>query len=104
MSRYTAVTPQDLKIMLATIGVDSIEALFDGIPAGVRLKGDIELPRGEPEQAVFAELRRLAARNVCTEDEVTFLGAGIWRSKISSTEPTPMASSIARRSSEVTAV
>jgi len=78
VSGYTAVTAHDLKLMLAAIGVDSIEQLFDGIPAGVRLQGDIDLPPGEPEQAVYAELRRLAARNVSAEDEITFLGAGMY--------------------------
>jgi glycine dehydrogenase subunit 1 len=78
VSGYTAVTPHDLELMLAAIGVDSIEALFDGIPAGVRLDSDIELPAGEPEQAVYAELRRLAERNVSTEDEICFLGAGMY--------------------------
>ncbi|MGI8731221.1 MAG: aminomethyl-transferring glycine dehydrogenase subunit GcvPA [Solirubrobacteraceae bacterium] len=78
MSRYTAVTAQDLEQMLAAIGVESIEQLFDGIPAGVRLDGPIDLPPGEPEQAVHAELRRLAARNVSTDDELCFLGAGMY--------------------------
>jgi glycine dehydrogenase subunit 1 len=78
VSRYTAVTEHDLEVMLAAIGVDSIEALFDAIPAGVRLEGEIALPAGQPEQAVYAELRRLAERNVCTDDELCFLGAGMY--------------------------
>ena len=37
MSRYTAVTDADREAMLATIGVSSLEELFDGqIPDGVR--------------------------------------------------------------------
>ena len=64
VSRYTGVTEQDLELMLEAIGVDSVEQLFDAIPAGVRLKQPIDLPPGEPEQAVYAELRRLAERNV----------------------------------------
>ena len=65
--------------MLAAIGVESIEQLFDGIPAALRLAGgEIDLPAGEPEQAVYAELRRLAARNASTEDELCFLGAGMY--------------------------
>src|ERR1044072_5283768 len=64
--------------MLGVIGVDPIEQLFDGIPAGLRLDGEIDLPPGEPEQAVYAELRRLPARNVCAEDELCFLGAGMY--------------------------
>src|SRR4051794_13138999 len=78
MSGYTSVTPEDLEHMLAAIGVGSIEELFDAIPAGVRLDRPIDLPPGETEQAVYAELRRLAARNVSAEDEITFLGAGMY--------------------------
>ncbi|HEX4363688.1 MAG TPA: aminomethyl-transferring glycine dehydrogenase subunit GcvPA [Solirubrobacteraceae bacterium] len=78
MAGYTSVTAEDLEHMLEVIGVDSIEQLFDGIPAGVRLGREIDLPPGEPEQSVYAELRRLAARNVSAEDEVTFLGAGMY--------------------------
>ena len=78
MSGYTSLTPADLEHMLGVIGVDAIEQLFDGIPAGLRLDGEIDLPPGEPEQAVYAELRRLAARNVCAEDELCFLGAGMY--------------------------
>jgi glycine dehydrogenase subunit 1 len=78
MAGYTAVTAEDLAIMLDAIGVGSIEELFDAIPAGVRLGRPIDLPPGEPEQAVYAELRRLAERNVSAEDEITFLGAGMY--------------------------
>jgi glycine dehydrogenase subunit 1 len=78
MAGYTAVTADDLAIMLDAIGVSSIEELFDAIPAGVRLGRPIDLPPGEPEQAVYAELRRLAERNVSAEDEITFLGAGMY--------------------------
>ncbi|MFP5364106.1 MAG: aminomethyl-transferring glycine dehydrogenase subunit GcvPA [Thermoleophilia bacterium] len=78
MAGYTAVTADDLAIMLDAIGVSTIEELFDGIPAGVRLGRPIDLPAGEPEQAVYAELRRLAERNVSADDEITFLGAGMY--------------------------
>ena len=78
MAGYTALTAEDLAIMLEAIGVESIEQLFDAIPAGVRLDRPIDLPPGEPEQAVYAELRRLAERNVSADDEITFLGAGMY--------------------------
>jgi glycine dehydrogenase subunit 1 len=79
MSRYTAVTPEDLREMLATIGVGSIDELFDRqIPAAVRLGRPLDLPAGLPEQAVYEHLRDLAARNTSTEDEITFLGAGMY--------------------------
>jgi glycine cleavage system pyridoxal-binding protein P len=79
LSRYTAVTPQDLEEMLATIGVGSIDELFAAlVPEGVRLDRALDLPEGLPEQDVYDHLRELAARNVSAEDEVTFLGAGMY--------------------------
>ncbi|HEX6667009.1 MAG TPA: aminomethyl-transferring glycine dehydrogenase subunit GcvPA [Solirubrobacterales bacterium] len=83
MSRYTAVSPEDRKEMLAAIGVESVDELFDRlIPAPVRLGRDLELPEGMGEQDVYAHLRDLAAANVSTEDEVSFLGAGMYDSYV----------------------
>jgi glycine dehydrogenase subunit 1 len=79
MTQYTSVTDADLREMLATIGVGSIDELFDRqIPAGVRLDRALDLPSGLPEQEVYALLRDLAAKNTSTEDEITFLGAGMY--------------------------
>jgi glycine cleavage system P protein (glycine dehydrogenase) subunit 1 len=79
LSRYTATTEQDLERMLATIGVASVEELFDRqIPAGLRLRRALDLPDGLGEQDVYAHLRELAARNVSVEDEISFLGAGMY--------------------------
>jgi glycine dehydrogenase subunit 1 len=78
MSRYTSATDADRREMLDRIGVGSIDDLFADLPAGVRLKGGLDLEPGKPEQEVFARLRDLAARNVSTEDELSFLGAGMY--------------------------
>ena len=79
MSRYTSTTPEDRRAMLAAIGVDSVEELFDRqVPPGVRLGRPLELAEGMAEQDVYEHLRELAARNVSTEDELTFLGAGMY--------------------------
>jgi glycine dehydrogenase subunit 1 len=79
MSRYTAVTEQDLAEMLATIGVGSLDELFaELVPEGVRLDRGLDLPDGMTEQDVYEHLRELAARNVSAEDEITFLGAGMY--------------------------
>ena len=78
MSRYTSVTEEDLDEMLATIGVASTEELFADVPAELRLTQSLGLDEGLSEQEVYTELRELAARNVSTEDEVTFLGAGMY--------------------------
>src|SRR5215218_4830970 len=78
MSRYTSATDDDRRAMLAAIGAASIDELFADVPAGVRLDRPIDLPPGRPEQEVYAYLRDLAARNTSTEDEVSFLGAGMY--------------------------
>jgi glycine dehydrogenase subunit 1 len=79
LSRYTAITNEDLAAMLAAIGVGSLQEIFDRqIPVGVRLGRALDLPDGMPEQDVYEHLRELAARNVSSEDELSFLGAGMY--------------------------
>jgi glycine dehydrogenase subunit 1 len=79
LSKYTAVTSEDLRTMLDAIGVGSIEEIFERqVPAGVRLGRALDLPAGMAEQDVYAHLRDLAARNVSTEDELSFQGAGMY--------------------------
>jgi glycine dehydrogenase subunit 1 len=78
MSRYTSATDADRAEMLAAIGVDSIAELFADVPADLRLAGGLDLDPGLSEPEVYAELRALAQRNVSTEDEVSFLGAGMY--------------------------
>ncbi len=79
MSRYTAATDADREAMLAAIGVGSLQELFDRqIPEPVRLRRALDLPAGMGEQDVYAHLRELAARNVSTEEELSFLGAGMY--------------------------
>ena len=78
VSRYTSLTDDDLRVMLAEIGVSSIDELFATLPEGVRLDRALDLPTGLPEQDVLAHLSALAARNVSADDEITFLGAGMY--------------------------
>src|SRR3954454_14972316 len=78
MSRYTSATDADRREMLDAIGVESIDELFSAVPEGIRLGRPLDLPPGKPEQEVYGRLRDLAARNVSTEDEISFLGAGMY--------------------------
>jgi glycine dehydrogenase subunit 1 len=65
--------------MLAEIGVGSLQEIFDRqVPEAVRLDRPLALPDGLPEQDVYEHLRSLAARNTSTEDEISFLGAGMY--------------------------
>jgi glycine dehydrogenase subunit 1 len=78
LSRYTSATEADVREMLAEIGVGSVDELFADIPASLRLDRPLALDDGKAEQEVYDELRALAARNTSTEDEVSFLGAGMY--------------------------
>jgi glycine dehydrogenase subunit 1 len=79
LSRYTSITEADRAAMLEAIGVGSVQELFERqIPAGVRLERALALPEGRSEQEVYAHLRELAARNTSAEDELCFLGAGMY--------------------------
>ena len=78
MTRYTAATDDDRREMLARIGVDHIDDLFRDVPPGVRLDRPLDLPAGLSEQEVYERLRELAAANVSADDEISFLGAGMY--------------------------
>jgi glycine dehydrogenase subunit 1 len=79
LSRYTATTPADLDAMLAAIGVGSVREIFDRqIPEAVRMHRPLALPAGLPEQDVYAHLRALGALNTSADDELSFLGAGMY--------------------------
>src|SRR5438128_7667169 len=64
--------------MLAKIGAGTLDELFDAIPKGLRLGRPLDLPDGMAEQDVFDHLSKLAARNRHADEEVTFLGAGMY--------------------------
>jgi glycine dehydrogenase subunit 1 len=78
VTRYTSATPEDRAEMLAAIGVSSIDELFEQIPAPLRLGRPLELPEGMSEAEVFERLSALAARNADAEEQVCFLGAGMY--------------------------
>src|SRR4051794_28687347 len=64
--------------MLAAIGVGSIDELFAEVPEGVRLSRPLNLAPGLSEQEVFGRLAALAARNVSADDELSFVGGGMY--------------------------
>jgi glycine dehydrogenase subunit 1 len=73
-----SLTNQDREEMLAAIGVESIEELFRDIPEDVRFRGDLALEPALSEPELVAHLEQLAARNVHTGAELSFLGAGVY--------------------------
>jgi glycine dehydrogenase subunit 1 len=72
---YGPHTADDRGRMLAALGIDSVDALFEDIPAGVRASR-LELPAAMPEQELAGRLQELAAGN--RTDLASFLGAGVY--------------------------
>jgi glycine dehydrogenase subunit 1 len=79
VTRYTTATDADREAMLAAVGVGSIdELLAEQIPQALLMDRPLDIPDGLSEQEVYTDLAALAARNTSAEDEVTFLGAGMY--------------------------
>ncbi|KIL48505.1 glycine dehydrogenase subunit 1 [Jeotgalibacillus alimentarius] len=78
MHRYLPMTEQDQKEMLKTIGVSSVEELFEDIPEKVRFKGELNIKPAKTESALMKELAQLAGKNADTQKNTSFLGAGVY--------------------------
>ncbi len=75
---YLPHTPSDVADMLKTVGVPSIDRLFDCIPAPVRLNRSLEIPGALPESELCRHLSEVAARNRPATELKSFLGAGAY--------------------------
>jgi glycine dehydrogenase len=66
----------EIDIMLATVGVTSLDDLIDrAVPRAIRTQGPLDLPEALSERNALSELRRMAGRNrVCT----TMIGMGYY--------------------------
>jgi len=78
VTRFLSLTEADREEMLDTIGVSSIDDLFEQIPRAVRFDRELALERALSEPELVAHLEELAGRNVHTGTELSFLGAGIY--------------------------
>lgn len=72
--------PEVKAAMLREVGVESVDALFDAIPAGLRLEQPLNLP--PPFLAEYALVRHVEGilnKNVTAMEYVSFLGAGCYQ-------------------------
>ncbi|MBE0597026.1 MAG: aminomethyl-transferring glycine dehydrogenase subunit GcvPA [Desulfuromonadales bacterium] len=76
--RYIPHTDEDVRQMLAAIGVDSVERLFEEIPEAVRLRRPLALPGPLAETELLREFSRQAALNATAATHVSFLGGGAY--------------------------
>lgn len=76
--RYIPNAGEDIREMLDVVGVDSIDRLFDTIPAEVKLDRLLDLPGPWSEIETRRWFHGLAARNVTAVDHASFLGGGAY--------------------------
>jgi len=75
---YLFSTPDQERDMLRTIGVKSIDELFEQVPADLRLKRPLALPAPLSEMDLEREVRLLAGRNCGAGGRTSFLGGGVY--------------------------
>jgi glycine dehydrogenase subunit 1 len=76
---YIPHTEQDRREMLKTIGVGSIEELFQDIPDALKLRRELNVPEALDEHRLLGRLFELSRKNKnSVTDLVCFLGAGIY--------------------------
>ena len=76
LGRHIGPNETELAEMLATLGVESLDALIDAtVPAGIRLQDELRLPEPCTETGALAELRGLAEQNKLFK---SFIGTGYY--------------------------
>lgn len=78
MHPYLPNGEREIEVMLKTIGVDSIEALFEDIPKEVRLGRKLNLGDSMSEIELRSHMKNLGGKNKSTEELTCFLGAGAY--------------------------
>jgi glycine dehydrogenase len=64
LHRHIGPTPQDVALMLRTIGVSSVDELIDQtIPSAIRLRQPLKLPAPRGEHELLQDLRAIANKN-----------------------------------------
>lgn len=73
--KYFPHTDEDLKEMLAKVGVDSLEGLYAEVPESILFKGDYDLPEGKSEMEIRRFFDALGNEN---KQLTCFAGAGTY--------------------------
>lgn len=80
---YIPHSPKERDAMLETIGIKTLDELFESVPIKHRFP-NLNLPPAITEMEAAAELGELAAANESTRELVSFLGAGMYNHYIPS--------------------
>jgi glycine dehydrogenase subunit 1 len=76
--RFAPHTDDDVREMLGTLGLSSLDQLFDQIPPAVRLGRELDIPEGPSEMELVADLRALASKDRHADELVCFAGGGAY--------------------------
>ena len=74
--RYIPSSQEDVRKMLADIGIASLEDLFTSIPSEFQFHGDFSFPKALSEQELHQHLWDLSSRNKNMSESKSFLGGG----------------------------
>jgi glycine dehydrogenase subunit 1 len=81
---YIPISPKERDAMLETIGIESLDDLFEDVPEDYRFP-ELDLPPALTEMEAMAELSRIAQSNENVRGElISFLGAGMYNHYIPS--------------------
>ncbi|THB79695.1 MAG: aminomethyl-transferring glycine dehydrogenase subunit GcvPA [Desulfobacteraceae bacterium] len=74
--RYLPHTKEDIDSMLKKTGCESIDELFDSIPAKLKTSEGLDLPASLTEWELNAHMEDLASQNIACKNYQCFMGAG----------------------------
>lgn len=76
--RYIPTTDEDLRDMLKTSGMESVEEIFKSIPDVLRKSSDVNIPAPLDELALTRHMKKLGGMNINVDSMPSFLGAGVY--------------------------
>ncbi len=75
-TRHNGPDSEQQKVMLETIGVDSLDQLIEEtVPAAIRLPKKLQLGNAQSESEMLTSLKELASKNVCNR---SYIGQGYY--------------------------
>src|SRR5687768_9919645 len=75
---YVQITPKQRDEMLRAVGASSMADLLEQVPDAIRREVPLDLPAGMDELSLKTHLADLAAQNRPADQQVCFLGAGVY--------------------------
>ncbi|MBI5588059.1 MAG: aminomethyl-transferring glycine dehydrogenase subunit GcvPA [Deltaproteobacteria bacterium] len=81
---YIPHTDKDVSEILKAVGASSVDEILESLPAALRARGPLNLPKGLSEQELKGLLKGLSEKNSTVEEYSSFLGAGAYNHYIPS--------------------